>query len=278
MKSICCEKRSGLRAPVSSFSAKKLDTPAGETDTAGVPQQRPNSISEQVRRRVLNGGERLWRPSEFGEFSFAAVAQALSRLEREGVLQRLSKGVYYRSRETVLGKSRPNPTKIKELANGRTMYASGSAAAALLGFTTQILKRGHLATSGMSLPRKLVGEDTIIHTRRPQAWTHLSEQDAAVLEFLRSRGRYSELPPRETVRRLIAIISEGDRFERLLAVADHEPPRVRAMIGAVGQEIEKNAEALAHLRSTLNPYSTFEFGMFAGLKHARDWRAKDAKP
>ncbi|MHB8656237.1 MAG: DUF6088 family protein [Terriglobia bacterium] len=204
-----------------------------------------------------------------------AVAQALSRLMRQGEVERLSKGIYYRARETAFGKSRPNPAAIHKLASGRkTVFPSGIVAASLLGFTTQSARRSELATSSLSLPRKLVGEDTVIHTRRPEAWAGLSQTDAALLDFLRRAGRPSELPPRETVRRTLTLFSENGHFERLFKVADSEPPRVRAIIGAIGEQLGKSDAALRRLRASLNPISRFDFGQLTGLQHARKWQAK----
>jgi hypothetical protein len=228
-----------------------------------------------VRQQIERGGERLWKLEDFRDRPFAAVAQALSRLTRQGRLERLSKGVYYRTRDTSFGKSRPNPAAIQRLASRRkSVFPSGIAAASLLGFSTQTAKQNEVATSALSLPRKLVGSDTVIHTRRPEAWASLSESNAALLDFLRRAGRTSELSPEETIRRTIMLLSEKGRFERLLGITASEPPRVRAMIGAIGQQLGKNRGALRRLRHSLNPFSRFEFGLLAGLRHARDWQAK----
>jgi hypothetical protein len=231
-----------------------------------------------VRNRIERGGERLWRPRDFRGLSFEAVAQALSRLMREGSLERLSKGVYYRTRSTAFGKSRPNPGAIQNLAaKSKTIFPSGIAAANLLGFTTQTARRREIATSSPSLPRKLVGADTIIHTRRPEAWAKLSGEEAALLDFLRRAGKTSELPPKQTVRRTTKLLSEKGRFERLLKIAASEPPRVRAMLGAIGEQLGKNPAALKRLRDSLNPFSKFEFGVLVGLKSAHNWQAKQRR-
>src|SRR5258708_26727971 len=138
-----------------------------------------------VRQRIEPGGERLCRLEAVRGLTFSAGAQALSRLTRQGAIERLSKGVYYRNRETTLGKSRPNPASIRNLALRRnTMFPSGIAAANLLGFTTQIPKQGAIPTSALSLPRKLGGKATRIHTRRPHPVATLSETDRALLRFL----------------------------------------------------------------------------------------------
>jgi hypothetical protein len=235
-------------------------------------------IARLVRQRIERGGERLWRLEDFRHLSSTAVAQALSRLTRRGMLERLSKGVYYRSRHTPFGKSLPNPAAIQELASRRTqIFPSGISAAGLLGFTTQTARRGEVATSALSLPRKLIGSDKVIHTRRPEAWAGLSDTEAALLDFLRRGGRTSELSPEETVRRTLALFSEEGRFERLLKVARSEPPRVLALIGAIGEEIAQKPAALGRLRASLNPFSRFDFGLLSGLPHARNWQAKQGR-
>jgi hypothetical protein len=244
--------------------------------SASLPGSRP--IMALVRRRIERGGERLWQLEDFRDLSFTAVAQALSRLKRGGTVERLSKGVYYRTRDTVFGKSRPNPTAIQKLASERKpIFPAGIAAANLLGFTTQIARRGEIATSALSLPRKLVGSETVVHTRRPQAWASLSEEDAALLDFLRRAGTTSELSPGETVRKTLKLLSEKSRFERLLKIADSEPPRVRAMLGAIGAQLGKNRAALERLRDSLNPFSRFDFGLLSGLSQAHNWQAKGSR-
>ena len=242
------------------------------TDTTSTGSRQ---TAKMIRDRIQRGGERLWRLEDFNGLPSTAVAQALSRLTRQGVLERLSKGTYYRPRQTTFGKSVPNPAAIQKLASRRkNVFPSGISAASLLGFTTQTARRGEVSTSALSLPRKLIGPETVIHTRRPEAWAGLSDADAALLDFLRRGGRTSELSPEETTRKTLALISQKGRLERLLKVADSEPPRVRALLGAIAEEIGKNAAARARLRSSLNPFSRFDFGLLAGLSHAGSWQAK----
>ena len=247
------------------------------TSTKSPPASR--QIAAIVRRRIQGGGERVWRLEDFRDLPFTAVAQALSRLTRDGTVERLSKGIYYRTRETALGESRPNPANIQRLASDRkAVFPSGVAAANLLGFTTQTAGRHEIATSSLSLPRKLVGGDTVIHTRRPEAWATLSGAEAALLDFLRHGGCTSELSPEQTVQRMLALISEKGRFERLLKVADTEPPRVRALLWAIGEQLGKRPAAIKRLRSLLNPFSRFDFGLLAGLENARRWQAESPRP
>ena len=246
---------------------------------AAPTSQSPLSAASLVRQRIEAGGERFWRLEDFREFPFLAVAQALSRLAKSGVIERLSKGVYYRGRPTALGQSRPNPSRLQKLVSRRQkVFPAGLAAANLLGFTTQSGSRLELATSGLSLPRKLVGRDAVIHTRRPEAWAGLTEIEAALLDFLRRGGELTELSREETTRKVLALLAEAGRFERLLKVARTEPPRVRAILGAVGEELGVDPRRLRQLRATLNPISRFAFGALCALPNARAWQAKEQSP
>jgi Family of unknown function (DUF6088) len=238
----------------------------------------PGTVAETVRRRIEAGGERVWRLVDFEGMAFTAVAQSLSRLSRQGILQRLGKGLYYRPRLTAFGLSRPNPAHVRALPTLRQgVFPAGIAAANLLGFTTQNPVRVELATDGLSLPRLIVGKEAVVHTRRPESWRTLPETDVALLDFLRNRGASSELSPEETVGKLIGYFREQGRFERLLKVAPAEPPRVRAMLGAIGQQLGQPAGRLTELRKGLNPLSRFDFGILAALECAGQWQAKERK-
>jgi len=108
-------------------------------------------------------------------------------------------------------------------------------------------------------------------------WRSLSETEAALLDFLRNRGESSELSPEETVGKLLGYFREPGRFERLCKVAQSEPPRVRAILGAIGQELGQPASGLAKLQAGLNPLSRFDFGSLAVLEHSREWQAKERR-
>jgi hypothetical protein len=239
---------------------------------------RTGKTAEAVRKRIESSGERVWRLADFDGMSFMAVAQTLSRLTRQGVIQRLGKGLYYRPRQTTFGLSRPNTAQIRSLSVRRKgVFPAGIAAANMLGFTTQNPARIEVATNGLSLPRLIVGKETVIHTRRPDSWRELSETDAALLDFLRNRGESSELAPEETVDKLLMYFRERGRFKRLLKVAPSEPPRVRAMLGAIGQQLGQVGSRLSALRKSLNTLSRFDFGSLLVLEHAREWQAKERK-
>ena len=236
------------------------------------------SIAKTVQDQIEAGGERFWRLTDFENMPFTAIAQALSRLFRLGMIQRLGKGLYYKPRQTAFGPSKPNPSQLRSLPIfGKGIFPAGCAAANLLGFSTQQAARLEVATNGLSLPRLIVGKETLIHTRRPESWQELSYKDAAILDFLRQRGSFSEFSPEETVDKLLQHFHDTGRFKHLLQVAMSEPPRVRAILGAIGQELGYSEKQLSDLRKSLNSLSKFDFGHLVALKYARQWQAKERK-
>lgn len=233
------------------------------------------AVMTLVRARVERGGERPWRIVDFREQPATAVAKALSRLAAGGVLERLSKGVYYRGRPTPFGASRPMPGALFAAATEHThVFAAGVSAANLLGLSTQTPRRAEIATVARSLPRKLLGTDVVVHTRRPAAWARLAEREAALLDVLRVGGRSTDLEPRAAVERVQALLREGRTFDNLLRASATESPRVRALLGALGESVGRAPEELVRLRRSLNPLSRFDFGVFAGLEEAAGWQAK----
>lgn len=237
------------------------------------------STAEDIRNQIERGGERIWRFDDFENMPFTAVAQTMSRLSKKGIVRRISKGLYYRPRQTPFGESKPTPGQLHSLSiQGKEIFPAGSAASNLLGFTTQNAAKIEVATNGLSLPRSIVGKETIIHTRRPESWRNLSAKDAALLDFLRQGGKTSELSPEKTVKKLLEHFDEKNQFDRLIQIAESEPPRVRALLGAIGQQIGYRKDALITLKKSLNPLSKFDFGSLTALKYAKQWQAKDRKP
>lgn len=184
----------------------------------------------------------------------------------------MSKGVYYRPVPTMLGLSVAGASAAAAQTFRAPLHPAGLTAANVLGLTTQNPGLPEYATTGPSAPSAL--RRAVVYTGRPPQRTGLSAEDGAILETLRERARSSDLSPGETATRLMRLLAEDERFSRLAKVALAEPPRVRAMLGALGQELNIPPGQLEPLRKSLNPLSRFDFGRLAGLQHAQEWQAK----
>jgi hypothetical protein len=198
--------------------------------------------------------------------------RTLSRLAEDGTLTRVQKGLYWRSRPTVVGPSVPTASGAIAQTARAALHPAGLTAASYIGLATQNPMVAEFATPASAGPAAASG--MTVHTRRPPSRSHLDPHDGALLEVLRDRGRTSELRPAETVERITHLLQDADRLRRLAAAAAGEPPRVRAILGALGERAGAPSEITQELRVSLNPISTFDFGVFAALPNARSWQAR----
>jgi hypothetical protein len=71
-----------------------------------------------------------------------------------------------------------------------------------------------------------------------------------------------------------ALAAGNRRFVLAASAWDADLPRVRALLGAIGQQLGKAPRLLGKLRGTLNPLSRFDFGHLSGLKFAAQWQMR----
>ncbi|MEK6326777.1 MAG: DUF6088 family protein [Actinomycetota bacterium] len=230
------------------------------------------SAAAVVRRRIERGGDRFWRVRDFADLSPSAVARTLARLAEEGLLERPRRGLYYRPRETRFGMSIPSAAAVAAESLRVPVQPAGLTAASVLGFTTQNPALSELATPANNPPTAILPAK--VKTRRPEARLRLSEREGALLELLRDRASSSDLSFDETHQRLLSLLAKGETFAKLARAALHEPPRVRAMLGALGQELGADERTLSRLRGGINPLSRYDFGRLGPLPYAREWQAQ----
>jgi hypothetical protein len=232
-----------------------------------------------ARRYVEAAAGTVIRAADIRGAAPAAVSRALSRLAQEGVIQRVRKGYYYVPKETLVGTSRPSePAMARKVLDGKAR-PTGITAANLLGMTTQVPAQPEFAAYASAPPRGVRAARLYL---RPRArMVELAPRDAALLEFLRDRGRYGELGAAETYDRLFTILTEEHqppgstgRLRCLRDAALLEPPRVRAILGALMQGAGLPETLWEPLRGSLNTLSRFDFGLFRELPNAREWQAK----
>src|SRR4051794_40940245 len=99
------------------------------------------SIAEQVKTRIEQ-----WEPGkvitcdDFADLnSFQVVALNLSRLQKLGVIERLSKGCYYNPRQSKFAKLKPSESEIlSSVLEKNGGYVAGPTALNRLGLSTQV--------------------------------------------------------------------------------------------------------------------------------------------
>jgi hypothetical protein len=230
----------------------------------------------KVVRFLLEHPGEIVRPDGVPNVSPAAASKSLSALVKEGHIQRVRKGFYYVPKSTILGKSRPSAGMVaEEVVRGRAR-TTGVSAAHALGLTTQVTSRPEVVLYAAALPKSAGA--ALVHLRQRGTPDNLPLMEAALLEVLRDRGRHSELSPEETVNRVLSVIKDVGamvrNLQRLRTAALQEPPRVRAILGALLHHGGYPESLWRPLRKSLNPLSRFDFGAFKALPNALEWQAK----
>ena len=242
-----------------------------------------NSTATKVRKRIEEGGEdRLWSYPDFHTLPPLAVAAALSRLSKDpnGLLRRVRRGMYYVPKKTRFGESKPELDRVMtHLLHHRGIgYApTGTAAYNGLGLTTQISPkisyRVKRPVRSVDPGRRFFNVRSV--TISPSYEVEgIASSELTALDALKDLDRIPGATPAETITRIMELIRSGRlSLKRLVRLARHEPPRVRALVGAIGSHLGA-AKTVARLKKSLNPLTNFALSVSSTLPNAAEWQIR----
>jgi hypothetical protein len=165
-------------------------------------RQSTQSIDFKVLSRIRgNGRGSVYVPRDFFDFgSREAVAQALHRLEKKGVLRRLARGVYdFPKRHPTLGLLTPSAETIAAALAGRDhtrLQPAGAYAANALGLSEQVPAKAVFLTDGPSRTVK-IGPMTIqLRQTTPRNMAAAGRLSGLVIQAFRELGEEHITPTR----------------------------------------------------------------------------------
>jgi hypothetical protein len=234
------------------------------------------SISRIVARKIERGGAgRLWTYSDFTPHSESAVAAALSRLKKKGVVKRVRKGVYYLPKPSRFGDAGPDPTRVAEAVlrhRGVPAVSSGLPAYNALGLTTQVSPVAVFDVENKTSSLRTGTTFGRIRLRPVKRVRGLRTEERAILDSLRDIRDIPDATPDEVIHKITKLLSSGDvDYRRIASAAKREPPRVRALVGLLGTLLGEDRNLLNELRGTLNNTTRFKIGLLKAIPEARDW-------
>jgi hypothetical protein len=196
---------------------------------------------------------------------FQTAAKALERLQAKGVIKKLSKGIFYKPEQTVFGELQPEYSEQLRpylYENGkRIAYETGFSLYNKMGLTTQMAFRIKIASRSkrIYINRGTLKADAI------KSYVEVTESNyelLGLLDALKDIKRIPDCPTSEAVKIMSDKVSKlkEKQITELIKYALVYPPRVRALLGAILENIKSKAN-ISKLKSSLNPLTIIKLGL-----------------
>jgi hypothetical protein len=197
------------------------------------------SIVQQILKTIRGTGRgSVFTPKDFLDLgNRAAVDQALSRLARTGVLQRVGRGLYhYPKISPRLGTLSPAVDAVARAVarkTGSRLQVTGAQAANALGLSTQVPARATFVTDGLTRQVRLGKQVIQLRRAAPRRLAGAGKRWGTVLQALAYLGK-DQVDP-NVVRRLRNALSHDDR-QALARHAGDAPDWMRPVISLIAGE------------------------------------------
>jgi hypothetical protein len=226
------------------------------------------TLASQIRTRIKKLPEgKTFGYADLGiaKEEYQTAAKALERLQTDGNIKKVSKGIFYKPEQTVFGELKPDYSEQLRpylYENGkRVAYETGFSLYNRMGLTTQMAFRIKIASRGkrISINRGALKADAV------KSYTEVTEANYELLGFLdaiKDSKRIPDCPVSQAVRVLsgkIKTLNEKQTIE-LIKYALLYPPRVRALLGAMLENLNVQSN-IDKLKQSLNPLSKIKLGL-----------------
>lgn len=211
---------------------------------------------------------------------FVKAAKAIERLQKKGAIKKVSKGLFYKPEMSVFGEMPPNYNLILKnylYKNGqRVGYVTGGVLYNQLNLTTQNYFKSKIATK--RTPKKI--DISCLKTASVKAYVDVTEDNyklLGILDAIKDIKIISDTSANDALSILmpkIKLFASKD-IQDLTQFGLQYPPRARALLGAIIENIFKDDFDLAPLRNSLNPATTYKISIKeAVLPTIKNWNIK----
>jgi hypothetical protein len=187
---------------------------------------------EEIRRIITRGKYgSVYFASSFPGFSIEYVSKLLAQFEKEGLIVRISKGIYLKARQTRFGISYPPvDTIVKEIAkrDKAKVIPTGEAAANMLGFSEQVPMKTCFLTTGTYRTLQLGDRTVMLKNAAPKNFEYHNEVVNILVQALRSVGENNVTE--EIKARIPNILKDVPKDKRLDADLTLAPAWIRKVV------------------------------------------------
>jgi hypothetical protein len=235
-------------------------------------------IAEQIRRAIQKQPEdKVFGYNDLGvaKHDYQTAAKALERLQKQGVIKKMSKGLFYKPLSTPFGQLMPSeeeqlkPYLFKK--EKRIAYITGEFLYNKIHLTTQVSFKLKIASS-----RRINIDKGAIKASSVKSYVEVSDANYELLGYLDALKDIKRIPDCsitqavKIMRGKIGKLREKN-VDQLVKYALQYPPRVRALLGAL-LEYNRSNVSIKQLKNSLNPLTTFKLGLkVSDLPKMHDW-------
>lgn len=199
-----------------------------------------------------------------------AASKALSRLVDKGVIKRARKGYYYKPKVSVFGEQKPREDVLLSLylfeKNKQVAYVTGTRLYNRLGLTTQVPNSVRIA----SLDRQVKGRVGNTIVKPAKSYVKVTADNIKYLEILDVIKDLNTIPDLEKTDGIVYLKNvlrsfDATEIKKLVTYGASYPPKVRALLGALLEELKINFSTYNVLKRSMNPSSSFDYGINSQL-------------
>lgn len=187
---------------------------------------------ERVRREITRGKYgAVFSTSSFPGLTANYATKLLSAFEKEGLVVRISKGVYLKARKTRFGVSYPPIEEIVSQIAKRDkarIFPTGDTASNMLGLSEQVPMKTCFLTSGTARDLNIGGRTVKLKRAAPKNFAYSNEMVGVLTQALRSIGEDNITD--EIKAKLPAILSTVERDRRFEADLKLAPAWIEKLI------------------------------------------------
>jgi hypothetical protein len=240
------------------------------------------NIAKKIEEKINNiesGKTFTYKDLDIKKEEYSAASKSIERLIKKERIKRISTGVFYKPKQTVFGELKPDEEKIITpylFKNGkRIAYITGLLLYNKMGLTTQIPKEISIASN----KKRIYISRGNIKANAVRSYFEVTDENYKLLELLDALKDFKKIPDinkKNAINILTSKILElkNDKIKELIKIALEYPPRVRAFLGALLENIGDKIDT-KNLEDSLNPLSEYKLGLTKDiLPTAEKWNIK----
>ena len=226
------------------------------------------NIAKKIEERIKDiekGYPFTYKDLAIKKEEYSASSKTIERLIKKKIIKRISTGVFYKPKQTIFGELKPDEEKIITpylFKNGkRIAYITGLLLYNKMGLTTQIPKEISIA----SREKRIYISKGNIKASSVKSYVEVTDDNYRFLELLDAIKDFKKIPDLDKKLAITILTNKilelnNKQQNELIKIALAYPPRIRAFLGALLENIDKKTKT-SSLDDSLNPLSEYEFGI-----------------